>query len=131
MEIFNGVDILDIKRIDAIYKKFGERFEKKILSNQEIILFKKKKHQHIRTLAGIFSSKESMGKAMGTGISKDVKFKDIEVLKDNLGRPHISLKNNTLRFLKIKKDKYKNHKISLSISHEKNMVVTFVTMLFY
>ena len=107
MEIFNGVDILDIKRIDEIYKKFGERFEKKILS------------------------KESMGKAMGTGISKDVKFKDIEVLKDNLGRPHISLKNNTLRFLKIKKDKYKNHKISLSISHEKNMVVTFVTMLFY
>ena len=66
---------------------------------------------------------------MGTGISKDVKFKDIEVLKDNLGRPHISLKNN-IKILKIKKDKYKNHKISLSISHE-NMVVTFVTMLFY
>ena len=43
MEIFNGVDILDIKRIDEIYKKFGERFEKKILSNQEIILLKKKK----------------------------------------------------------------------------------------
>ena len=42
MEIFNGVDILDIKRIDKIYKKFGERFEKKILSNQEIILLKKK-----------------------------------------------------------------------------------------
>ena len=42
MEIFNGVDILDIKRIDEIYKKFGERFEKKILSNQEIILLKKK-----------------------------------------------------------------------------------------
>ena len=41
MEIFNGVDILDIKRIDEIYKKFGERFEKKILSNQEIILLKK------------------------------------------------------------------------------------------
>ena len=99
--------------------------KKNIIKSRDYFI-KKKKHQYIRTLAGIFSSKESMSKAMGTGISKDVKFKDIEVLKDNLGKPYISLKNNTLRFLKIKKDKYKNHKISLSISHEKIWLVTFV-----
>ena len=54
MEIFNGIDILDIRRIEKIYKKFGGRFESKILSNQEIIFLKNKKNQYIRTLAGIF-----------------------------------------------------------------------------
>ncbi len=131
MEIFNGIDILDIRRIEKIYKKFGGRFESKILSNQEIIFLKNKKNQYIRTLAGIFSSKESMSKALGKGIYDEVKFKDIQVFKDSLGKPYISLSNSTLKLLKKKKENYKNHKISLSISHDQNFVVTFVVMLFY
>ena len=40
-----------------------------------------------------------MSKALGKGIYDEVKFKDIQVFKDSLGKPYISLSNSTLKFL--------------------------------
>ena len=68
---------------------------------------------------------------MGTGIHDNVRFKDIQIFRDNLGKPEILLKNNTLKFLMLKKKSYKNFRISLSISNEKNCVITSVVILFF
>ena len=46
-----------------------------------------------------------MSKALGKGIYDEVKFKDIQVFKDSLGKPYISLSNSTLKLLKKKKRK--------------------------
>ena len=46
-----------------------------------------------------------MSKALGKGIYDEVKFKDIQVFKDSLGKPYISLSNSTLKLLKKKKGK--------------------------
>ena len=71
------------------------------------------------------------GGAQGQASDIEIRYKEIQFFKDSLGKPYISLSNSTLKLLKKKKENYKNHKISLSISHDQNFVVTFVVMLFY
>ena len=106
MEIYNGIDILSIDRIRKIYKKYGKKFLKKIFSIPEIHEFGNLKisiEKKIEKIASSFSAKESLSKAMGTGIHDNVRFKDIQIFRDNLGKPEILLKNNTLKFLMLKK----------------------------
>lgn len=84
-----GVDITEIKRMaNIISSKPG--FVNKVLSDEEIAVFEtlKPKQQSV-FLAGRFSVKESFAKALGTGIGSQVKFKDITVLNDKLGKPII------------------------------------------
>ena len=46
--------------------------------------------------AGRFAAKEAVGKALGTGISGDIAWKDIEILRDVNGAPLVSLSGETL-----------------------------------
>ena len=134
MEIYNGIDLLSIDRIGKIYKKYGKKFLKKIFSISEINEFGNLKisiEKKIEKIASSFSAKESLSKAIGTGISDNVRLKDIQIFRDNLGKPEILLKNNTLKFLMLKKKSYKNFRISLSITNEKNCVITSVVILFF
>ena len=65
MKIYHGVDIIEKSRIKKIYKKFGIRFLEKILSNNEINIFKdikKREDRKIEILASSFSAKESFSK---------------------------------------------------------------------
>ena len=63
-----------------------------------------------------FAAKEALSKALGTGICKDVKFKNIEILNNISGKPFIKLKGKTDLFLK-KKIK-KKYFIYLSLSDD-------------
>ena len=59
-----------------------------------------------------------MSKALGTGIRKNVTFKNIEVLNNSYGKPYIKLKGRTYDYLK-KKINNKKFKIHLSLSDDK------------
>ena len=58
-----------------------------------------------------------MSKALGTGIRKGIKFKNIEITNDNFGKPSIELKGSTKNFLK-RKIKNKKYSIYLSLSDD-------------
>jgi len=51
MKIYQGIDIVEKSRIKKVYKKFGLRFLKKILSNNEISFFKDLKKSDERIIA--------------------------------------------------------------------------------
>ena len=74
-----------------------------------------------------FAAKEAFSKALGTGITKNIKFNEIIILNEKNGKPFIRLiektKKNVEKLLKKKK-----YKISLSLSDEKNYAVAFVTI---
>ena len=102
-----GIDIIEVKRIKKIIEKYGDRFFNRILTENEIKYCKSFSKPDLH-FAGRFASKEAYSKSIGTGISKDFRWKDIEILNDRRGKPYI---NHTVE------SDYTKYKFDVSISH--------------
>ena len=117
MKIFGiGTDIVNIKRMEKSLKQHGNKFKNNIFSKDEITYCEKKKNSGA-FYAKRFAAKEALSKALGTGIRRDIKFKDIEIRNDSYGKPSISLKGDVDDYLK-KKIKRKKYSIHLSLSDD-------------
>tara|TARA_B000000609_G_C23888088_1_gene196746 strand:- start:18 stop:395 length:378 start_codon:yes stop_codon:yes gene_type:complete len=122
MKILQGIDLLKTERIEKVYLKFGDKFLSRIFSLKEIEQIKDKKN-YTNKIASKFSAKEATSKAIGTGFSEGVKFKDIEILNKENGKPSVKLHGNASQ---------KINEIlssSVSISDEDNLVITIVTFI--
>ncbi len=113
-----GVDIVEIDRFKGLTERWGEHFLKKIFTQREIdyCLSKKNPHQH---LAGRFAAKEAVSKAISTGWSGVFRWKDVEILNENDGKPVVVLHNQL-------KEKFNSCLLHVSISHSLNYAVSFV-----
>ena len=122
MEILQGIDLLKVDRIKKIYLHYGDKFLKKILTDLEIKQIKKNQHIYYK-IAGKFSAKEAVAKAIGTGFAHGIKIKDIEILNRENGKPIINLHGKT------KKRIGNIHSSSISISNDGGFVISIVTFL--
>lgn len=126
MIIGNGIDILEIERIKNVFLKQEHKLVNKILSEKEKIEYNliTKEQNKIVFLAKHFSSKESIGKALGCGINNEFfTFKDITITHDKLGKPMVE-KNKTLTNIIRKFFHTTNYEISISISDEQKFVIS-------
>tara|TARA_B100000963_G_scaffold357157_1_gene378727 strand:- start:340 stop:723 length:384 start_codon:yes stop_codon:yes gene_type:complete len=119
-----GTDIVSIDRIKNSLK--NKNFINRIFNEKEILKCKKIKN-NVNCYAKRFAAKEAFSKALGTGISKGINFKEIIVLNKKSGKPYISIIGQTKKTLN-KKFKKKKSKVSLSLSDEKKYAVAFVTI---
>lgn len=81
-----GIDIVEIKRLARVSKKWGKSFLDKVYTQRELdySMSKRFPYQH---LAARFAAKEAIFKALGE-VEKDfVGWKNIEILNDSYGRP--------------------------------------------
>ena len=118
MKIFGiGTDIVNIGRIEKTLNNKNNHFKERIFSKNEITYCEKKKNSGA-FYAKRFAAKEALSKALGTGIRKDIKFKNIEIHNDSYGKPSIRLKGTVDDYLK-KKIKRKKYNIYLSLSDDK------------
>ena len=125
MNIFGvGTDIVSVDRIKNSLK--NKNFINRIFNKKEIIKCKKINNS-INCYAKRFAAKEAFSKALGTGISNGINFKEIIVLNKKSGKPYISIVGKTKKIID-KKFKRKKSKISLSLSDEKKYAVAFVTI---
>ena len=122
MEILQGIDLLEVERIKKIYLNYENKFLKKILTNNEIKQIKKNQKIYYK-IAGKFSAKEAVVKAMGTGFSDGIKIKDIEIINLKSGKPIINLHG------KAKKRIGNIESSSISISNDGDFVVSIATFL--
>lgn len=84
-----GSDIVQIPRIERLEEKFGRKFLERILSEKELEVFD---HNHCRAfVARRFAGKEAVAKALGLGIGRPLKFNDISITNDNLGKPQVQI----------------------------------------
>jgi len=81
-----GTDIVEMSRMEATWKRFGEHFARRILMEEEMLLFKQTK-QPARFLAMRFAGKEATVKAMGTGFAHGVWLRDVGITRNDWGRP--------------------------------------------
>ncbi|MCP4217023.1 MAG: holo-ACP synthase, partial [bacterium] len=115
-----GVDIIDVPRIKKMVDK-GRRFFDGIFTPLEIE-YSEARHKKEIHFAARFAAKEAFFKAMGTGWRDGMKWTDIEVENDELGKPHIRISGKTLEKFNSKGCST----INLSISHTKEYAVAFV-----
>ena len=107
-----GNDIIEIERIEKAISKEG--FKNKIYTERELENIEKRGNR-TETYAGIFSAKEAISKAIGTGV-REFSLIDLEILNDDLGKPYVVVSEKLDKILKNKKESYQ---IEISISHSK------------
>ena len=107
-----GNDIIEIERIEKAISKEG--FKNKVYTQRELENIEKRGNR-TETYAGIFSAKEAISKAIGTGV-REFSLTDLEILNDNLGKPYVVVSEKLDKILKTKKEDYQ---IEISISHSK------------
>jgi holo-[acyl-carrier protein] synthase len=90
-----GVDATDIPRVAAVFERYGERFLRRIFTEGEIA-YCTRRRDPVPHLAGRFAAKEACMKALGTGHSRGVLWKDIEVFRAG-GPPQLRLHGGAAR----------------------------------
>lgn len=83
-----GVDVLEAKRVDAVYARVGGRFVERLLLPAEREQLERTRRPQ-RFLAMRFAAKEAIVKAMGTGFAHGVWIRDIGVVQNTWGRPEV------------------------------------------
>ena len=109
-----GVDIVQNKRFKLLAK--NKKFLERNFTKKEI-RFSKNISNKINYFAKRFAAKESLAKSIGTGIGKNLHFKNIEILNERLGKPYF-IKNKNINSIINKKFNVKNYDLFLSISDE-------------
>ena len=107
-----GNDIIEIERIEKAISKEG--FKNKVYTQRELENIEKRGNR-TETYAGIFSAKEAISKAIGTGV-RGFSLTDLEILNDDLGKPYVVVSEKLDKIIKSKKEDYQ---IEISISHSK------------
>ena len=118
-----GIDIIDIRRIEKIIIKYGDRFIQKCFLQSEIQRSENRRNK-VQSYAKRYAAKEACAKALGTGLARGVYWKDIEVSNNNLGKPILTLHNKAAKILN--QISSKNARIEVSLSDEKNYAISNV-----
>ena len=124
MLIYNGIDIIDIRRVKNTIMKYKDRFKKKCFHPSEIAK-SESRLKSVESYAKKYAAKEACAKALGTGLAQGIFWKDIEVENNKYGKPMIKLHNNALKFLETF-DKNYQFSIDVSLSDEKNYAIANV-----
>jgi len=115
-----GTDIIEISRIEKAMNRTSSFIERSF-TDSEIQYFKSKGLKG-NVVAGNFAAKEAISKAMGTGF-RSFGLKDIEVLRDELGKPVVNLSEKIYGLLDMKK-----FIMHVSISHNKENAIAYAVM---
>jgi holo-[acyl-carrier protein] synthase len=112
MIVGTGIDIAEVKRIRKSIDRFGERFLQRIYTPGEM-RYCNSKANRVERYAARFAAKEAAMKALGTGWSRGVRWRDCEVVRLPGGRPTLLFHGKAGEFaaeLGVKN-------VALSISH--------------
>ncbi|HEX5467266.1 MAG TPA: holo-ACP synthase [Candidatus Limnocylindrales bacterium] len=109
-----GIDIVRVARIRAALQRFGARFARRVLTEDE----QRYVRDRAETFAGRWAAKEAVSKVLGLGV-RGVGWRDIEIVRLPTGQPAVRLSGRALR----RADQLGMPSIAVSISHEQEYAV--------
>ena len=107
-----GMDIVETKRIAESMERFGDRFLHRIFLEDEVAYSRSMKSPHLH-LAARFAAKEAISKAFGTGIGREIGWRDMEIVREASGRPLVVLHGRGVEYAKSRGVR----EIHVSLSH--------------
>lgn len=120
-----GTDLIRIDRIERVLQRHGARFLKRILGEQELLVYARRSardpQRGIRYLAMRFAAKEAFSKAVGLGMRMPMAWSRMQTLNAVGGRPVVVLSGDL-------KEWYEQRfgTAHISLSDEKDMAMAFV-----
>ena len=120
-----GIDIVEIKRLSRVSKRWGAGFLNKVYTKRELAYANSKRfpYQH---LAARFAAKEAIFKALGEVETDFVGWKNVEILNDAYGKPVVHWHGVAEKVRKKRKLK----DVVVSLSHTENYAVASAMLLF-
>ena len=118
-----GLDTTDIPRIADVLAQYGDRFLQRVFTEGEIAYCMRRRNPAPH-LAGRFAAKEATMKALGTGHSRGVLWKDVEVVRLG-GPPQLRLHGGAARHA----DAMHVRKSLLTITHSEALAMAQVLLL--
>ena len=116
-----GVDNVDVRRIAATLEQYGEQFEQKIFTPEEIVYCRWTPERSAERYAARFAAKEAFAKAIGTGIRMGFRWKEVSVGKEKTGRPVLHLSGRMA-------ERYGHLRHHISLSHTDEMAIAKVIL---
>jgi holo-[acyl-carrier protein] synthase len=116
-----GTDLIEIARIERSLQRFGEAFLRRVYTPVEIAYCMAKKNS-AESLAARFAAKEAGAKALGTGISRGVSWRELEVRRAPGQRPELHLSGRAAQIAAA----LGVSRISLSLSHSRELSIAVV-----
>lgn len=85
-----GADLCDIRRVERVLARHGERFTRRVFTDIERARSDRRAGR-AASYAKRFAAKEACAKALGTGLSMGVSWRDMGVVNEPSGRPTLIL----------------------------------------
>jgi holo-[acyl-carrier protein] synthase len=120
-----GSDLCDIRRIEKSIERFGDRFTHRIYTEGERVR-SDRRAARAASYARRFAAKEACAKALGTGLSRGVFWRDMEVVNLPSGRPTMRLTGGALRRLQEMTPEGHKAVLHVSLTDDPPMAQAFV-----
>lgn len=120
-----GTDLLKVSRIHDAYAARGDRFAKRILGDDEFVIFQNRVARNatkgLLFLATRFAAKEALSKAIGLGLRSPMSWRVAQFVNAPSGKPMVKLSEPLLSWCEARKLSF-----HVSMTDEAEMVCAFV-----
>jgi holo-[acyl-carrier protein] synthase len=116
-----GVDMVEVGRVKRARERWGERFLNRVFTSEERSYCLRKAFPE-QSFAARFAAKEAVLKAIGTGLSGGIGWKDVEIVNNKSGKPEVNLGEKIT-------ERIGGKKILISISHTKGFAIAYAILL--
>jgi len=117
-----GIDATDIDCIAETLERYGERFRQRVFTDEEIAYCTRRRVPAIH-FAGRFAAKEAAMKALGTGHTQNVLWRDVEVIRRG-GPPQLQFHGGAKRRF----DAIGGNRSLLTITHAEHLALAQVLL---
>ena len=118
-----GTDIVRVARMQENLKRFGDRFARRLLTDNELNDYAMVGNP-AHFLAKRFAAKEAAAKAMGTGFRGGINMRQIGVGHDDNGKPRLEFSGAAALFI----EQHSINAVHVSLADEADHAVAFVTL---
>jgi holo-[acyl-carrier protein] synthase len=123
MVIGTGIDIVNIERIEHLMTRWGDLFLSRVFTEREIVRCQQQARPP-ECFAIRFAAKEAFLKALGLGLRQGVRWTDIEVVNDSLGKPSLFLQHKARELFQI----LRIQQALVTLSHDRPYAVAHVLL---
>lgn len=115
-----GLDLLNLERIERLRHKYGERFERHLLTFDEMNQYQSVERK-THYLATRFSGKEAISKALGIGLRAPMTLHSVSIINNELGKPELIFESKLKQYL----DDRRVCGVFVSFSHEGSLLSSY------